>query len=211
MPPALGSASPSSSRISVVLPAPLGPKRPKAQPRGTSRSTPSSAARSEPLAQTVRLDSQRPVFDQRCGVHQPTVRAATGGRLGRQAERHTPERTRCTPRLIRSNEPDHFGASTTERVPATHQTRRLRFGSPDDRSGRVATPNPPRERTPAMREHQERGGGLSRLVCLRWSLGRKRGERRSHAAARRAVVETTGCCQGRLKSGPPAPVEKWTT
>ena len=43
--PAVGSARPSSSRMSVVLPAPLAPRNPKATPRGTSRSTPSSAAR----------------------------------------------------------------------------------------------------------------------------------------------------------------------
>ncbi len=44
--PLVGFASPSSSRISVVLPAPLGPRKPKAQPRGTSRSMCSRAARS---------------------------------------------------------------------------------------------------------------------------------------------------------------------
>ena len=71
----------------------------------------------EPLTQTGRLDGKRLVFDERCGVHEATVRAAAGARLGRQAERHPPKRTRCAPQLIRSNEPDHFGASTTERVP----------------------------------------------------------------------------------------------
>ena len=44
--PLVGFASPSSSRISVVLPAPLGPRKPNAQPRGTSRSMCSRAARS---------------------------------------------------------------------------------------------------------------------------------------------------------------------
>ena len=57
--PALGLASPSSSRISVVLPAPLAPRKPNATPRGTSRSTPSSAgAIAESLAEPARLDGE---------------------------------------------------------------------------------------------------------------------------------------------------------
>src|SRR5437588_5599646 len=41
--PPLGRSRPSRWRISVVLPAPLAPTRPKTQPRGTVRLTPSSA------------------------------------------------------------------------------------------------------------------------------------------------------------------------
>src|SRR5271156_4104786 len=44
--PALAWVRPSNVRIMVVLPAPFGPRKPNAQPRGTSRSTPSIAARS---------------------------------------------------------------------------------------------------------------------------------------------------------------------
>ena len=36
--PLVGCARPSSRRMSVVLPAPFGPRNPNAQPRGTSRS-----------------------------------------------------------------------------------------------------------------------------------------------------------------------------
>src|SRR5512133_3210813 len=43
VPPSLG-ISPVSMRIVVDLPAPLGPRKPKKLPRGTSRSTPSTAA-----------------------------------------------------------------------------------------------------------------------------------------------------------------------
>ncbi len=39
MEPASACVSPSSTRISVVLPAPFGPRYPNAQPRGTSSST----------------------------------------------------------------------------------------------------------------------------------------------------------------------------
>src|ERR1700730_11067454 len=42
--PEVGGARPISIRIVVVLPAPLGPRNPKKQPRGTSRSSPSTAA-----------------------------------------------------------------------------------------------------------------------------------------------------------------------
>src|SRR5579862_2029058 len=42
--PEVGGASPMSMRIVVVLPAPLGPRKPKKQPRGTSRFSPSTAA-----------------------------------------------------------------------------------------------------------------------------------------------------------------------
>src|SRR5271170_2154000 len=45
MVPALALVRPSSVRIIVVLPAPLGPRKPKALPLGTCRSTPSSAVR----------------------------------------------------------------------------------------------------------------------------------------------------------------------
>src|SRR5271166_4865906 len=43
--PALARVRPSSVRIIVVLPAPFGPRKPNALPRGTRRSTPSSAMR----------------------------------------------------------------------------------------------------------------------------------------------------------------------
>ena len=43
--PEVGCARPSSRRTSVVLPAPLRPRKPNAQPRGTSRSIDSRAAR----------------------------------------------------------------------------------------------------------------------------------------------------------------------
>src|ERR1700722_10307846 len=43
--PALAWVRPSNMRIIVVLPAPLGPRKPKALPRGTCRSTLSIAAR----------------------------------------------------------------------------------------------------------------------------------------------------------------------
>src|SRR6201987_3523571 len=43
--PALGRVSPSSILIKVVLPAPFGPRKPNATPRGTFRLTPSTAAR----------------------------------------------------------------------------------------------------------------------------------------------------------------------
>ena len=43
--PAVGRARPSKMRISVVLPAPFGPRKPNAQPRGTARSMPSTATR----------------------------------------------------------------------------------------------------------------------------------------------------------------------
>src|SRR4051812_16124410 len=43
LPPSLG-ISPVSMRMVVDLPAPLGPRKPKKLPRGTSRSTPSTAA-----------------------------------------------------------------------------------------------------------------------------------------------------------------------
>src|SRR6478609_3653963 len=43
--PEVGCARPGSSRNSVVLPAPLRPRKPNADPRGTSRSIDSSAAR----------------------------------------------------------------------------------------------------------------------------------------------------------------------
>src|SRR5713226_323278 len=42
--PDVGGASPISMRIVVVLPAPFGPRNPKKEPRGTSRSRPSTAA-----------------------------------------------------------------------------------------------------------------------------------------------------------------------
>ena len=42
--PASGGIRPVSMRIVVDLPAPLGPRKPKKQPRGTSRFTPSTAA-----------------------------------------------------------------------------------------------------------------------------------------------------------------------
>ena len=42
--PEVGGARPISMRMVVVLPAPFGPKKPKKLPRGTSRSSPSTAA-----------------------------------------------------------------------------------------------------------------------------------------------------------------------
>src|SRR5579862_312692 len=47
--PAVAGVRPSSIRISVVLPAPFGPRKPKATPRGTTRSAPSTASRSPNL------------------------------------------------------------------------------------------------------------------------------------------------------------------
>ena len=79
--PAVGSARPSSRRISVVLPAPLAPRKPKATPRGTSRSTPSRAARSP-----KRLPSPRVSMARGVGVHGAKVRAAAPRLVGRQDE-----------------------------------------------------------------------------------------------------------------------------
>ena len=42
--PEVGGATPISIRMAVVLPAPLGPRKPKKEPFGTSRSSPSTAA-----------------------------------------------------------------------------------------------------------------------------------------------------------------------
>src|SRR5947209_19623070 len=42
--PAVGASSPSSTRMVVVLPEPLGPRKPKTEPAGTARSMPSTAA-----------------------------------------------------------------------------------------------------------------------------------------------------------------------
>jgi hypothetical protein len=44
MDPASGGIRPVSIRMVVDLPAPFGPRKPKKEPRGTSRSTPSTAA-----------------------------------------------------------------------------------------------------------------------------------------------------------------------
>ena len=41
--PALGVASPSRTRMAVVLPAPLGPSRPQTVPSGTASDRPSTA------------------------------------------------------------------------------------------------------------------------------------------------------------------------
>ena len=41
--PASARVSPNSTRMRVVLPAPFGPRYPKAHPRGTSSSTPFTA------------------------------------------------------------------------------------------------------------------------------------------------------------------------
>ena len=61
--PAVGRASPVRSRSVVVLPAPLGPSRPKTDPAGTSRSRPSTA--STPPGPPNRLVRPRHVDDGR--------------------------------------------------------------------------------------------------------------------------------------------------
>ncbi|BAS17911.1 hypothetical protein AHiyo8_62140 [Arthrobacter sp. Hiyo8] len=44
MRPFVAAANPSSNRMVVVLPEPFGPRKPKTEPRGTAKSTPSTAA-----------------------------------------------------------------------------------------------------------------------------------------------------------------------
>ena len=106
MRPAVGSASPSSSRIRVVLPAPLAPEEAEGTAaRDLEVDAVERRSRPEPLAKTAGLDGEGLGFDEGCGVHETTVRAAAGARLGRKAERHPPKRMRCTPPVIRSNEP----------------------------------------------------------------------------------------------------------
>ena len=65
--PAVGSASPSSSRISVVLPAPLAPEEAEG---GAARDLEVDAleriSRPEPLAKTLGLDGEGRGFDERC-------------------------------------------------------------------------------------------------------------------------------------------------
>src|SRR3954451_20484265 len=79
--PLVGWASPSRRRISVVLPAPLGPRNPKAHPRGTRRSMECSAARSP-----KRLPS--PCVSMAKSVMPPSFCA--GGRPGNRPRGPTP-------------------------------------------------------------------------------------------------------------------------
>ena len=58
--PASGCASVASMRISVVLPAPFGPRIAKIMPRGTSRSMPSTARTSPKLFTRPRADTASP-------------------------------------------------------------------------------------------------------------------------------------------------------
>src|SRR5450755_835365 len=103
--PAVGFARPSSSRISVVLPAPLAPRKPKATPRETTRSTPSSAAR-EPKDLPRPRDSI--AGDCECRREEEfmtTILAVNGfAHIGRRSELGPGDGMMFRRRLIRSDE-----------------------------------------------------------------------------------------------------------
>src|SRR3954470_10031576 len=85
--PEVGWARPRSMRIRVVLPAPLAPRKPKALPRGTSRSTLSSATRvpnvlPRPLVCTARPSARWGEEE----VMDSMVLPDAGAHMGRTAE-----------------------------------------------------------------------------------------------------------------------------
>src|SRR3989440_1128219 len=90
--PAVAPVSPSSMRMRVVLPAPFGPRYPKAEPAGMRRSTWSTATRSpkrfvSPSVSTTQGDVRVVFMPPKLGPRPcPHIGRGTGLRLRREAE-----------------------------------------------------------------------------------------------------------------------------
>src|SRR6476660_3344795 len=82
--PASGRSRPVTIERVVVLPAPLGPTRPKNDPRGTSRSTPLTATRSPNRLPSPRMAMAGPSIGPPCGAGRSAMSFTALPELGRQ-------------------------------------------------------------------------------------------------------------------------------
>ena len=183
MRPLVGWASPSSRRMSVVLPAPFGPRKPNAQPRGTCRSMDcEGGAVAEALAQAVGLDGEL--------GHGPKLRSAPAAAAS--ASRTDP---RAPVSSLRMSGMSRMRVEVRPMASYTVNDRGRRPRASADRRAPVR----PRQRVgrgPARRRRRERVPRVALVggVRARGTSGSPRARTTRRRRATRSSTATSGAC-----------------